>query len=417
LLNILTVLDLFLTPEQLGKSDVTHSKNSDKKILNSTVFKKIIIQLTHKYLKENKYVALFQCNNNKFGFKNSIQISNKNSNNKISPDIKHIVFINYDYKNEIESFAEKNNNLSQFPKQLFIEVEAEINIENINFEGIDSSFENINIKATISKEKYIEKVNTIKQHIQQGDIYEINFCMTFEAYDVTINPLAIYQKLNSISHAPYSALAKFDSQYIISSSPELFLTKRGNKLITKPIKGTAKRGKNEKEDTTIKKELQANLKERTENVMIVDVARNDLSRIAKKGTVNVDKLYDIESYQQVHQMVSTVSCELKDNTTFEDIINATFPMASMTGAPKIRAMELIDEFELYNRGPYSGALGYIDENSDFDLNVLIRSIFYDEEKHYLSFTVGSAITAMCHAEDEYEECLLKAKAMMEVLNN
>lgn len=417
MLNILTVLDLFLTPEQLGKSDVTHSKNSDKKILNSTVFKKIIIQLTHKYLKENKYVALFQCNNNKFGFKNSIQISNKNSNNKISPDIKHIVFINYDYKNEIESFAEKNNNLSQFPKQLFIEVEAEINIENINFEGIDSSFENINIKATISKEKYIEKVNTIKQHIQQGDIYEINFCMTFEAYDVTINPLAIYQKLNSISHAPYSALAKFDSQYIISSSPELFLTKRGNKLITKPIKGTAKRGKNEKEDTTIKKELQANLKERTENVMIVDVARNDLSRIAKKGTVNVDKLYDIESYQQVHQMVSTVSCELKDNTTFEDIINATFPMASMTGAPKIRAMELIDEFELYNRGPYSGALGYIDENSDFDLNVLIRSIFYDEEKHYLSFTVGSAITAMCHAEDEYEECLLKAKAMMEVLNN
>jgi para-aminobenzoate synthetase component 1 len=360
---------------------------------------------------------LFQCNNNKFGFKNSIQISNKNSNNKISPDKKQIVFINYDYKNEIESFVKKNNNVLQFPKQLFIEVEAEINIENINFEGIDAPFENINIKATISKEKYIEKVNTIKQHIQQGDIYEINFCMTFEAHDVTINPLAIYQKLNAISHAPYSALAKFDSQYIISSSPELFLTKRGNKLITKPIKGTAKRGKNEKEDTTIKKELQANLKERTENVMIVDVARNDLSRIAKKGTVNVDKLYDIESYQQVHQMVSTVSCELKDNTTFEDIINATFPMASMTGAPKIRAMELIDEFELYNRGPYSGALGYIDENSDFDLNVLIRSIFYDEEKHYLSFTVGSAITAMCHAEDEYEECLLKAKAMMEVLNN
>lgn len=362
-------------------------------------------------------MALFQCNNNKFGFKNSIQISNKNSKTKISPDKKYIVFINYDYKNEIESFAEKNNNVLQFPKQLFIEVEKEINIENINFEGLDAPFENINIKATISKEKYIEKVNTIKQHIQQGDIYEINFCMTFEAYDVTINPLAIYQKLNAISHAPYSAMAKFDSQYIISSSPELFLTKRGNKLITKPIKGTAKRGENEKEDATIKKELQANLKERTENVMIVDVARNDLSRIAKKGTVNVDKLYDIESYQQVHQMVSTVSCELKDNTTFEDIINATFPMASMTGAPKIRAMELIDEFELYNRGPYSGALGYIDENSDFDLNVLIRSIFYDEEKHYLSFTVGSAITAMCHAEDEYEECLLKAKAMMEVLNN
>ena len=188
-------------------------------------------------------------------------------------------------------------------------------------------------------------------------------------------------------------------------------------MITKPIKGTAKRSLNKTEDDLIKFGLQSNLKERNENVMIVDVARNDLSRIAKKGTVVVDHLFDIESYQQVHQMVSTVSCELKENTSFNDIIQSTFPMASMTGAPKIKAMELIDEYELYNRGPYSGALGYIDEKGDFDLSVLIRSIFYDEEKHYLSFTVGSAITALCNAEDEYEECLLKAKAMMEVLGS
>lgn len=151
--------------------------------------------------------------------------------------------------------------------------------------------------------------------------------------------------------------------------------------------------------------------------MIVDVARNDLSRLAKKGSVSVEKLCDIETYEQVHQMVSTVTCELKENTSFDDIIHGTFPMASMTGAPKIRAMELIDEYEVYNRGPYSGALGYIEKNGDFDLSVLIRSIFYDEEKQYLSFTVGSAITSMCNAEDEYEECLLKAKAMMEVLSN
>jgi len=227
----------------------------------------------------------------------------------------------------------------------------------------------------------------------------------------------IYQKLNSISKAPYSALVKFDKQYIISSSPELFLTKTGNALITKPIKGTAKRGASPEQDKQIKEELHSNIKERNENVMIVDVARNDLSRIAKKGTVKVEKLCDIETYEQVHQMVSTVSCELKDNTSFDNIIQATFPMASMTGAPKIRAMELIDEYELYNRGPYSGALGYIEKNGDFDLSVLIRSIFYDEEKQYLSFTVGSAITAMCHAEDEYEECLLKAKAMMQVLGS
>ena len=229
--------------------------------------------------------------------------------------------------------------------------------------------------------------------------------------------MKIYQKLNAISNAPYSALAKFDNHYIISSSPELFLTKKGNTLITKPIKGTSKRGATQKEDDAIKLELQSNLKERTENVMIVDVARNDLSRIAKKGSVTVNKLCDIESYQQVHQMVSTVSCELKENISFNDIISATFPMASMTGAPKIRAMQLIDEVELYNRGPYSGALGYIDEDGNFDLSVLIRSIFYDDEKHYLSFTVGSAITAMCNAEDEYEECLLKAKAMMQVLSS
>lgn len=273
----------------------------------------------------------------------------------------------------------------------------------------------INIKATVTKEDYLKNVTALKQHIQQGNIYEINYCITFEAHDVTIDPLSVYQKLNTISKASYSALAKFEKQYIISSSPELFLSKLSNQLITKPIKGTAKRGTTPEEDALIKKQLQNNLKEQTENVMIVDVARNDLSRLAKKGTVKVDKLFDIESYEQVHQMVSTVSCALKDNTSFVEIINNTFPMASMTGAPKIRAMELIDQYEVYNRGPYSGALGYIDENGDFDLSVLIRSIFYDEEKQYLSFTVGSAITAMCNAEEEYEECMLKAKAMIEVL--
>lgn len=335
---------------------------------------------------------------------------------KISNNENYISFINYDFKNQLELFTEKNNNLLNFPKQLFIEVEETILLNDFISEDIESSAENIIIHATVSKKEYIEKVNAIKQHIQQGDIYEMNYCITFEAHDAVIDPLAIYQKLNRISNAPYSALAKFDSQYIISSSPELFLTKRGNTIITKPIKGTAKRSSNKQEDYTIKKELQSNLKERTENIMIVDVARNDLSRIAKKGSVIVDKLCDIESYQQVHQMVSTVSCELKETASFDDIIQATFPMASMTGAPKIKAMQLIDEYELYNRGPYSGALGYIDENGDFDLNVLIRSIFYDEEKHYLSFTVGSAITAMCDPEDEYEECLLKAKAMMQVLD-
>lgn len=377
----------------------------------------LVIFPIHTYLTKYKFAALFQSNKNGFGFKDCLYLSNKNSAETIYPHKNYIVFINYDHKNDIESFYENNNNPLKFPKQLYIEVEESILINDVILNDEKTPLQFIKIEATVTKEEYIKKVTALKQHIQQGNIYEINYCITFEAHDVTINPVTIYQKLNDISKAPYSALAKFDKQYIISSSPELFLTKKGNTLITKPIKGTAKRGSTKAEDDIIKQELQLNLKERNENVMIVDVARNDLSRIAKKGSVQVEKLCDIETYQQVHQMVSTVSCELKENTSFNDIINATFPMASMTGAPKIRAMQLIDDYELYNRGPYSGALGYIEKNGDFDLSVLIRSIFYDEEKHYLSFTVGSAITAMCNAEDEYEECLLKAKAMMQVLGS
>ncbi len=343
----------------------------------------------------------------------SAYLSNKNSSDFGSSN-NCIAFVSYDYKNEIEKFEDKKNNPLQFPSSLFVEVEEKLSFElSQDTEGISPK---IDIKPTVTKEEYIAKFNKLQNHIQQGDIYEINYCITFEAEDVIVNPYSLFVKLNSISDAPYACLAKFDSNYIISSSPELYLKKCNSELITKPIKGTAKRGLTIDDDEKLKVELQQNLKERTENVMIVDVCRNDLSRVAKKGTVTVDKLFDIESFKQVHQMVSTVKCELKNDTTFKNSIDATFPMASMTGAPKIRAMELIDEYEVYNRNAYSGTIGYIDENGNFELSVLIRSIFYNEEKKYLSFTVGSAITSMANAEDEYEECLLKAKAMMQVLS-
>lgn len=324
--------------------------------------------------------------------------------------------MSYDLKNSIESFPDKKNNPLQFPNILFVEAEETL-IPNDHFMPSDTLAKTsvIELRQTVEKETYLKNVDALKQHIQAGDIYEINYCISFEAFNAEIDPADIYRKLNTISHASYSALVKLDKQYIISSSPELFLSKKGSRLITKPIKGTAKRSTDPMEDEAIKNRLYLDKKERNENVMIVDVARNDLSRLAKKGTVRVDKLFNIESYKQVHQMVSTVSCELEENRSFNDIINATFPMASMTGAPKIRAMQLADTYELYNRSCYSGALGYIEPNGNFDLNVLIRSIFYDEEKKYLSFTVGSAITALCVAEDEYKECLLKAKAMIEVL--
>ncbi len=375
-----------------------------------------VIQSLQTYLNSYKYLGLFKSNSNQFGFENILLLSNSFKQNNANHNNLQLCFLNYDFKNHIETFPDKKNNPLNFPDQLYIDVEKCILLNDLIIENSQLEKHPINFKATISKEDYLEKVNALKKHIQQGDIYEINFCMTFEAHSVKIDPLTIYKKLNDISHASYSALAKFDHQYIISSSPELFIKKQGDTLITKPIKGTSKRGSSIEEDDILKQKLHQNIKERNENVMIVDVARNDLSRIAQKGSVKVNQLYHIETYQQVHQMVSTISCQIKKSTSFNDIIQATFPMASMTGAPKIRAMQLIDEYELYNRGPYSGALGYIKDNGDFDLNVLIRSIFYDEKKQYLSFTVGSAITAMCHAEDEYEECLLKAKAMMTALS-
>jgi para-aminobenzoate synthetase component 1 len=274
----------------------------------------------------------------------------------------------------------------------------------------------ISFRTLTNRTEYIKRVNSLKRHIQLGDIYEINFCVEFEANHVDIDPASVFLKLNELAQAPYAALAKLEDTYIISASPELFLKKNGDTLITKPIKGTAKRSSNVHEDENLKQQLHLSLKERTENVMIVDVSRNDLSILAQRATVTVPKLYHIESYKTVHQMVSTVQCKLKNDPDFSGIIKATFPMPSMTGAPKIRAMQLINEYEQFKRKEYSGALGYIDQNGDFTLSVLIRTLVYNEKTKRLSFGVGSAITHLCDPEKEYEECLLKAKALLAAVN-
>ncbi|HRH10616.1 MAG TPA: anthranilate synthase component I family protein [Bacteroidia bacterium] len=274
----------------------------------------------------------------------------------------------------------------------------------------------IELKASEDKQAYIKNVNEIKQHIQLGDLYEMNYCTEFFCENAEIDPLEVYLKLNQFTNAPYSSLVKIGDDFIICASPELFLKRTGKELITKPIKGTAPRGKNMEEDERLKEELYTSIKERTENVMAVDVARNDLSVIASRGSVSVNKLYNIESYQTVHQMVSTVKCELKENISFQDIIQATFPMASMTGAPKISAMNLIDEYEGFERKYYSGAMGRVEENGDFEFCVIIRSIFYNQRTKRLSIAVGSAITHLSDPEKEYEECLLKANALLRALN-
>ncbi len=272
------------------------------------------------------------------------------------------------------------------------------------------------LRAALDKKNYIRRIEQLKQHIHRGDIYEVNFCMEFFAEPVSIDPFETYKRLNALSQAPFSAFVKLQDTYIICSSPERFLKRTDNRLFTQPIKGTAKRGSTTAADQALKEQLATSLKEQTENVMIVDVSRNDLSKVAAKGSVQVDELFGIHSYKQVHQMVSTISCTLKPGSTFNNIMQATFPMASMTGAPKERATQLIRQYEPSPRGFYSGCIGYINGDGDFDLNVVIRSIVYNSRTGRVSCHVGSAITAMCDAEAEYEECMVKAGAMLQALN-
>lgn len=300
----------------------------------------------------------------------------------------------------------------QKPNPLFYDIVSEIKTELPKVSA--STSEKIQLHATQSKENYLETLTTLKAHIQRGDIYEINYCLSFESDTAGIHPLAVYKRLHELGRAPYSMLVKLKEEYVLCESPELFLKKTGKHLESKPIKGTARRGSNKAEDDFLKEKLYNSVKERTENVMAVDVARNDLSILAARDTVKVNKLYNIETFETVHQMVSTVSCELKQDVSLQDILHATFPMASMTGAPKRRAMDFIDDYESFERGIYSGAIGIFNKG-DFELAVVIRSIFYNASTKRLSLAVGGAITYLSEAEDEYEECLLKATSMLKAL--
>ena len=356
-------------------------------------------------------------------------------------------YLSYDLKNGIEDLDSANHDGLNFPLLHFFSPKFVIQIQDkhvsifyddeyvldkdadeifelyINFSSNEQGKSvknkahqnNIHIQSRISKQEYIASVNQLKQHIRNGDIYEVNFCQEYFSKNAQIDPLDIFQKMNFISMSPFAAYCKFGTNYLICTSPERFIKKNSNRLISQPIKGTSKRSENIVEDEQLKLLLRENEKERSENVMIVDLVRNDLSRIAKRGTVNVDELFGVYSFKQVHQLISTISCELKEDVAFSEIIKCMFPMGSMTGAPKISAMKLIEQYESTKRGLYSGAVGYIDPNGDFDFNVVIRSILYNSQNNYLSFMVGSAITDKAIPEDEYAECLLKAKAMFEVL--
>lgn len=306
-------------------------------------------------------------------------------------------------KNEIVIVADD-------PAKVFKEIEN-------STEHVDRKLhKSISIQSKIIREEYIRIIKKLQEHIHRGDCYEINFCQEFFAENAQVDPFSLYENLNVISPNPFSALYKIEDKWLICASPERFLQKRGNKILSQPIKGTIARVS--KIDEELKKEQQQLLqstKEKAENVMVVDLVRNDLSRICKKGTVKVDELFGIYSFPQVHQMISTVSGELKEGINFENIINATFPMGSMTGAPKIRVMQMIDRYEKSRRGIFSGTVGYINPDGDFDFNVVIRSLMYNQSTKYLSFQAGSGITIYADAEKEWEECLVKAKAIKEIL--
>ena len=346
-------------------------------------------------------------------------------------------YMTYDLKNEIEILNDDNIGFINMPNLYFFQPQIVWcvkgkNVTGLSFEKnlidtdwnrfnvitkkekIENSF-SIKLNLRNSKSEYINNVNKIKERIFRGDCYEMNFCFDlFSEYD-KINPYYTYLKLNDYTKSPMSSFLKVNDLFLISSSPERFLSKNGEHILSQPIKGTAKRGDSPEEDEKNIRELLSSPKELSENHMIVDLVRNDLSRIAKKGSVKVKGLNTLKTFKRVHQLISTVEAKVSSKLKLSQILEGTFPMGSMTGAPKIESMNIIDEFESIRRGIYSGSVGYINPEMDFDFNVVIRSIVYSSSDKMLSVSVGSAITHKSIAEKEYEECLVKAEPMIQSL--
>ncbi|WP_121352271.1 anthranilate synthase component I family protein [Flavisolibacter nicotianae] len=284
--------------------------------------------------------------------------------------------------------------------------------------AIDAAqMDSFEVKPVLSKEAYVQKIQSLQQHILRGDCYEINFCQAFFADGVSLDPFAVFHNLMRVSPNPFSAFYRLNGRYLLCASPERFLARKGAHLLSQPIKGTVKRDvQDPAHDEQLRDSLRLSQKERAENVMVVDLVRNDLTRICKPASVKVDELFGVYSFPQVHQLISTISGEVEDNTSFSQILEALFPMGSMTGAPKRNVMKLIDAYEQTGRGLFSGSVGYKAPNGDFDFNVVIRSIFYNKATQHLSYQVGSGITFYSEAEKEWEECMLKAEAIKKVLS-
>lgn len=346
--------------------------------------------------------------------------------------------IGYDCKNEVEQLHSNLPDHIGFPDLFLFQPEIILLIEKdvIQIASVSRSAEDtwkeiidtppacnkkvtgndLHLSSRFTKEAYINTVNRLKQHILRGDCYEINFCQEFFAEEAHIDPLAAYVSLTEASPNPFSGFYRIFDRYLVCASPERFLQKKGTTLISQPIKGTWKRSHaGDGSDEAERNALQQNAKERSENIMVADLVRNDLSKICRSGSVTVTELCAPYTFPHVHHLVSTITGTVDPSTGITPVMKALFPMGSMTGAPKKKVMELVERYEKTKRGIFSGALGYITPQKDFDFNVVIRSMMYNSSNNYLSYLAGSGITFYCDAEKEYEECLLKAEAIEKML--
>ena len=346
-------------------------------------------------------------------------------------------FLTYELQEETHGIHNPKPSTIAWPKAGFFEAEYHIHLENdcIVIEGIDaqkacnslkkflrstitdiSQKEPIQLKSNTSKEAYINTVNALRGHIEEGDVYEINYCMNYEAEVGQFNPITTYLKLSEKSPTPFNVLLKWEDKYALCASPERFLKLQNNKLISQPIKGTAQRASTPALDEEQKNALRTSEKERAENMMIVDLVRNDLTLSSKTGSIQVEEIFGIYSFEYVHQMISTITSQLKEGLNPVASIKNAFPMGSMTGAPKKSALELIKRYETHQRTLFSGSIGHMN-TQEFDFNVVIRSLFYDQQKKVINYQVGSAITYDSDPEKEYEECQLKAQAIIDILKD
>lgn len=368
-------------------------------------------------------------------FKLSNPILNNDLNSYLNENEGRYLFgyLNFDLKNAFEKLNSKHPDPLGFPllhfwapESLFLLKEepqflaGKESNENLEFAKTfmvkmreKAAVLDIEFKPRTSQNRYYAQFEQLQKALQRGDIYEVNYCQEFYVENCAIqNPIGLFGRLNQLTKAPHAAYFQTDSHQVLCASPERFLQKKGTHLRSEPIKGTAPRSADQEQDQQLAQALKSDPKERAENIMIVDLVRNDLSRVAAIDSVQVDELCEIYSFETVHQMISKISCQLSDSADLESILTACFPMGSMTGAPKIEALRQIDTHEDFRRGLYSGSIGLIEPNGDFDFNVVIRSLLYNKASAYLSCAVGSAITIQASADAEYQECLLKAEKLI-----